>query len=100
MLNAERAERDQLAQEVLALRANADETARVAQQLITAELNPPAAPGMPAPELDALRRHASELQFKLKEAERLYRIMSDTLDGMGIRIDLPIVPRDGVKTGH
>jgi chromosome segregation ATPase len=96
--NAARTERQELAAEILALRTNAEETARVAEQLISADLNPPMAPLTPPNELEAARVHAAELKFKLDQAERLYRAMAETLEGIGIRVDLPIPPRDRVQS--
>jgi uncharacterized coiled-coil DUF342 family protein len=83
---AERTEREQLASEVFALRANAEETARVAEQLISASLIPRDEPHPAAFELETVRRQAQELKSKLDEANFLYRLMAETLDGSGIQI--------------
>jgi len=97
LLNAERTERQQLAAELRALRANAEETARVAEQLLSANLNPPEAPLASADELEAARVQAEELKYKLDEADSLYRIMAETLEGAGVQIDLPNRHRDRVE---
>jgi chromosome segregation ATPase len=98
LLNAERTERRQLAEEILALRANAEETTRVAAKLLSTDSNSQAAPVALADQLETARVQAEELKFKLAQAERLHRTMADTLEAIGIRIDLPIPPRDRVQT--
>jgi chromosome segregation ATPase len=99
LLSAERLERQQLADEILALRANAEETSRVAEQLISPDLTTQAAPVASTDQLEAARVQAEELKFKLEQAEYLYRMMAETLDGIGIHIDLPIQLRDRVEAG-
>jgi hypothetical protein len=91
MLAAERSAHQQLAEEVLALRANAEETAKVAEQLISASLNSSDGPRPAAFEAQAIRLQAEELKSKLDEANCLYRLMALTLDGYGIQI-APLQP--------
>jgi ribosomal protein L37AE/L43A len=99
LLATERALRAQLTEEVVALRANAEETARVAELLISGNLNHLAgAPVAPACELEAARVQAEELKNKLEEADSLYRVMTETLHGIGIHIDLPIRNRERLGT--
>jgi chromosome segregation ATPase len=94
LLAAERAARQQLAEEVLALNANAEETARVTAQLLSASMNHSTnGTSLPASELDALRLHASELKSKLDEANHLYCVMAETLDGFGRQI-AALLPQD------
>jgi hypothetical protein len=86
ILLAERTDREQLAEEVRALRSNAEETAKVAEQLISASLNPSTGPVPAAFELETVRLQAQELRLKLDEANSLYRLIAHTLDGYGIQI--------------
>jgi hypothetical protein len=86
MHSAERSAQQQLAEEVVALRANAEETAKVAEQLISASLNQSDGPRPAAFELEAVRLQAEELRLKLDEANCLYRVMAETLDSFGIPI--------------
>lgn len=94
LLSAERSEHQRLADEVITVRANAASTARAAEHLISVDLNPPEATLVPAHELEAVRVQAEELKYKLDEAEYLYRMVAQTLDGIGIQIDLPVRRRD------
>jgi hypothetical protein len=94
LLAAERAARQQLAEEVLALNANAEETARVTSQLLSASINHASnGTSSAASELDALRLQASELKSKLDEANDLYRVMAEMLDGFGRQI-ATLLPQD------
>ena len=86
LLAAERSAQQQLAEEVLALRANAEETAKVVEQLISASLSSSDGPRPAAFELEAVRLRAEELKLKLDEANGLYRLMVETLDGFGIQL--------------
>ena len=97
LLKAERAAHQKLAEEVLALRANAEETARVTEQLISSNSNPPDATLGSSDQLEAARAQAKELKYKLEEADWLYGVMRETLNGLGIQIDLPIRPRGRVE---
>lgn len=90
LLNAERSERQQLADELLALRANAEETARLAAQLISANLIPPEATLASPHELEAAQVQAGELKDKLDQADDIYREMADTLHGIGVQVDSPV----------
>jgi len=100
MLHAERAERQQLGEEVLALRANAEETARVAEQLFAANMNGPDAAFASAYSLEAARAQADQLKDKLDEANALYRALAETLHGIGVPIDVPFRCRDRAETGY
>jgi len=86
---AERVERQQLVEELLALRANAEETGRVAEELISAALNArPAMQLVPAKELATAQVRAEDLECNLAESERLNRVMAETLESVGIRVNL------------
>ena len=76
-----------------ALRANAEETAKVAEQLISASLNSSDGRHPAAFELEAVRLQAMELKSKLDEANGLYRVMAETLDGFGIQVPM-LSPED------
>ena len=80
----QRTARQQLADEVVALRANAEETARVAEELINGNWTAHDGPRSTAFELEAVQAQAEELRFKLEEANGLYAAMVETLRGMGI----------------
>jgi hypothetical protein len=90
-LSAERAARQQLTLEVQSLQANAEETAKVAEQLISASLHSADGPSRAEFELGEVRLQAEELKSKLDEATCLYRLMSETLGGFGIQI-APLLP--------
>jgi chromosome segregation ATPase len=94
LLLAERAAREQLAEEVRALNANAEETALVAEQLISANLNSSIRSHGAVTELAAARGHAEALRTKLDEANHLYRVLRETLDGFGRQLTT-LLPDDG-----
>ncbi len=87
ILSTERAQRQELFEQVQALRENAEETARVAEQLIWTDGRPgEMTPGAPLQELAAIKAQAEELKYRLDEANGLYRAMAETLVGLGIPI--------------
>ena len=100
LLNAERIERQQCAEELLEQRANDEETARVAEQLISTKLNPPEVPFASVYELEAARVEAEQLKHGLVAAECLNRAMAETLQSVGVHVDLPIRSRDSVETEY
>ena len=87
-LSGLRAERQQLVDEMLALRENADEATRIAEQLISASLQAeePAFDLAPPDHVETVRAQAAQLKLKLDEANELFRAISESLDGMGISV--------------
>jgi chromosome segregation ATPase len=84
MLTAERAERQQLADDLMALRASAGQTAQAGEQSTSANVIPPDGPHASAGELEAARTEAEELKWKLDEAEYHCRVMAETLRHLGV----------------
>ncbi len=82
------AERQQLVDEMLALRENADEATRIAEQLISANLQAeePAFDLAPSDQVETVRAQAAQLKLKLDEANELFRAIAESLDGMGIPV--------------
>ena len=95
-LEDEHAERQKLAEELKEFRANSEETARVAEQLISAALNLPVAPVATDEELVAARIKGVELRCGILAPEYLDRIMAEALESGGIHVSLPSAPRGSV----
>jgi chromosome segregation ATPase len=98
MPGAEHARPEQLADEVLASCATAGETSGAGERLNSANLNPPGGPYEPAAELEAARARAEELQWKLAEAEYRCRVMAETLNRLGVSVDVLLPTQGKVET--
>jgi chromosome segregation ATPase len=99
-LNDERAQRQQLAEEVLSLRAKAEMSAEAGEQSTSAVSDLAHAPDASASELEAARIQTEELKWKLEDAEYRYRLMAETLGTLGVSIDLKAWPHGNYQTIH
>jgi chromosome segregation ATPase len=99
-LNDERAQRQQLVEEVLSLRAKAEMTAGAGEQSTSAISDLAHEPDASASELEAARIQAEELKWKLEDAEYRYRLMAETLGILGVSIDLKAWPPGNYQTIH
>ncbi len=99
-LESERAKQRQLADEILQVRANSAETDRAVQALISSTLNSPIAHPASPEELEAARLQAEDLKRGLAESERVNRMLAESLDSMGIHINLPGRPRNVVSNAN
>lgn len=90
MLDGEQIKQNKLAEELVELRANSEETARLAEQLISA--NKTLSEARPAPDrgLEAAYAQIEELKQLLSDSERLNHDMADILANLGLRFNIPV----------
>jgi chromosome segregation ATPase len=88
-LDAEQTKQKALMDELLPLRADAEETTRLANQLIAMKTSPADQNPAPDSELEAARARIDELNRRLMISDRVINEMVEILDGLGIRMRLP-----------
>ncbi len=90
MLDGEQIKQNKLAEELVELRANSEETARLAEQLISA--NKTLSEARPAPDrgLEAAYAQIEELKQLLSDSERLNHDMAEILANLGLRFNIPV----------
>ena len=96
-LKEECEERQRLAEEVLALRAKVEASAGTGDHATLAIPSISHEPDTSAPELEAARTEAEELKWKLDDAEYRYRVMAETLAGLGVTVDLKVWSRGNAE---
>ena len=85
-LQIEQIKYQELLEELAELRANSEETDRLAEELISSALDQPSVRLASAEELEAARAHVTHLKLELAHAEDTNRALAETLESVGIRL--------------
>jgi chromosome segregation ATPase len=92
MLEAEQAKQNKLSTELSELRANSEESARLAEQLIAANKSLTESRSTPDRELEAAHAQIEVLKQRLIESERVNNDLSETLASLGVRFNVSVRP--------
>jgi chromosome segregation ATPase len=96
-LKDERAQRQQLAEDVSALRAKIEASAGASDHSTFAVPSESHEPDASAPALEAARTEVEELKWKVDDAEYRYRVMAETLAALGVTVDLKVWHRGNAE---